>query len=443
MNKILSKKIIVSVSLLILCLFVATYGYRKRTRIPFYMHKANVTLRGLLPANIDELSQLDIPLVEINTDGIEPTCTLKSAPDSLWGLSIDKAEKVKAAMTISLKGKVLYESGNYDKNNNGLKISVRGNGSAKEEKKPYKLKLEKKADLIENDENYADKDWVLLNYGENLRTEMGLIFGEALGISFVPRMKYVNVVINGNYRGLYILIENPKRSKSRINVSKDGFLAEYDAYWWKEKVYVKSPYTTVHMQYTFKYPKAKNITNEKKNEYQEYFTAFEKTVYEGGDYSQYIDVESWARWLVAQELMASPDAAGTNIYIAKENDDDSTKMTLPMLWDFDGNFIFSEGWSRIHSFKKLFVFYELLNHNDPTFLETYCRILDNATNTVFEFAQRRLKEYPQRNDMQSLETSRELDAKRWGKEYIPLNKEIKTCLKYIYDRRVWLQKNKK
>ena len=83
---------------------------------------------------------------------------------------------------------------------------------------------------------YADKDWALLkNDWCNLNTLVSLELCRLMGQPWTPAMKYVNLVFNGDYRGLYMLSETVERNKDcRINVGKDGYVIESDPYWWNE-----------------------------------------------------------------------------------------------------------------------------------------------------------------------------------------------------------------
>ena len=83
---------------------------------------------------------------------------------------------------------------------------IRGRGNSTWEwypKKPYRLKLDEKAEILGL---AADKDWVLLaNYRDPTHLMNTFVFemGERLGIPFPNHTRYVELTINGDYKGLY------------------------------------------------------------------------------------------------------------------------------------------------------------------------------------------------------------------------------------------------
>jgi len=125
----------------------------------------------------------------------------------------------------------------------GITLKIRGNTSAYGNIKPYKINLQTKADLLNrgNDETYADKDWILIN-GDKMNTIVGFKISELIGMSWTPAYQFVHVVLNGQFRGLYLLMESVKRNpRCRLDVDKEsGYIFEHDAYWWKEDVYLQT-----------------------------------------------------------------------------------------------------------------------------------------------------------------------------------------------------------
>ena len=218
-----------------------------------------------LPASQETILQnilsLGLPVVNINTvDGEMPTCDILEHPDGCMGQAITNMNKVRGRLQILLGEDTLYDSGEYQKDSTGITIRVRGNSSAWQDKKPYKIKLQKKADLLlrGEDEKYCDKEWLLIKDERvTLNTVIGVKVNELMSMQWTPAYQIVNLILNGDYRGVYLLIESVKRNnRCRLDVDKQtGYVFEYDPYWWNEDVYLETYFTrSLDAKFTFKEP---------------------------------------------------------------------------------------------------------------------------------------------------------------------------------------------
>lgn len=179
---------------------------------------------GVFAQNVDvsEIAALGLPVVVIETAGHEePKCEFVPAPPGCNGDAIVNATKVPGEGYIVMGDSILWQSGKYLGGVSGLTIRIRGNSSAYADKKPYKLKLQREADLVDGNPQYADKEWLLIkNDTISFNTQIGLKVSSLVGMPWTPRSRLVNVIINGDYRGLYTLTENVKRNtRARIDVS--------------------------------------------------------------------------------------------------------------------------------------------------------------------------------------------------------------------------------
>lgn len=275
----------------------------------------------------------DLPLLNIvTTDNVPLVNNIITAPEGCIGQTTDN-DYVGASLVMTLKGDTLLNTGNYLPDESGIRIRIRGNNTGvNNPQHPLKLKLTKKADLITPQQAIApEKDWVLLSgmawnpkFTNNLSSILswaGTALSRIMGMEWTPRTTFVNVMINGDYQGLYTLIESVKRDKKRINIDKKGFIIENDVYFWKYDKYFKTDHQLSYMGYTFKYPDPDDIDDDRLEDIAEFMNDFEKKLYEGNDISQYIDLESFARWILAHDLLGSLDGAGTNMYVSKEKFD--------------------------------------------------------------------------------------------------------------------------
>ena len=122
-----------------------------------------------------------------------------------------------------------------------VNIRGRGNGTWNFEKKSYKIKFDEKLNLLNIGEGKAKK-WVLLaNMCDQtlLRNYVALNFGASLpGIDYMPACITVDVYLNGEYRGVYLLTEQIEEKKHKvkldmtnIDTSEDiGYLFEMSYY---------------------------------------------------------------------------------------------------------------------------------------------------------------------------------------------------------------------
>lgn len=363
----------------------------------------------------EQIHNLGLPVIEIYTDnGIEPSCDKIDPPAHAIGQGITNADKVPAQLIKYVDGNEVYNSGLYVKGESGITIKVRGNTSARCDKKPYKIKLQKKADLLQRDnpENYSDKNWLLIK-DDSLRALAGLKVSEILGMQWTPSCEYVNVILNNDYKGVYLLIESVSRnSKCRLDVDETGYLFEFDAYWWNEPYYVQSPtplWTMMH--YTLKYPEPEDIGGDRKSEFERIINEFEGSL-KSGDYPKYIDVNSCAKWLLCHDILGNGDPCGTNVYLTKFDNMES-KLQMECLWDYDRILEMKDDWSRQH-ICGVFCFGPLLSDKSLIFLNEYYQIWEDVKETAFDDVLSYLQKFTQTVDYENLSRSLILDNDRWG-----------------------------
>ena len=149
-----------------------------------------------------EYCRSGLPLLYIDTSGSAPV-------DS-------REEYVTASFTL-------------DGNEYSGRIRGRGNTTWACEKKPYKFRLDCKASLMGMP---ANRDWVLLaSYGDKtmLRNALAFEMSRILGMEYTPRYAYVEVVLNGDFLGNYMLCEKIEIARERLNIGRDSWLMEIDA----------------------------------------------------------------------------------------------------------------------------------------------------------------------------------------------------------------------
>lgn len=401
---------------------------------------------GTASAQVEDLSKSELldaglPVIEITSvDDELPTCDVVSG--KTYGVdvnSIANASKVPGRLTISTKDGVLYDSGDYIKGESGMTFKIRGNTSGLSEKKPYKIKLQKKADLLcRNNKKYENKDWLLI-FDKNYLNMMGFKVNELMGLQWTPAFEYVNVMINGKYQGLYMLLESVERDKGcRLNVSKNGYIFEYDMYWWNEELYVQiDTYLPWKMYYTFKYPEAEDMTEDQLAYFTEMIKAVEASVTDG-TYPHYIDLNSFSAWILAHDILGTADGSGSNIFMTKYDNTENSKVMMGNMWDFDSIFQISKDWSAVHN---MFYFRYLFNSNpNSAFKRAYRKQWERVSPTIFDELITFLNEFAQSEEAAALDISAEWDNQlwKWKMKNNTTTKLVNLFKNYFNERKSWL-----
>lgn len=317
---------------------------------------------------LEEALGYGLPVVVVNTvNGEEPTAERVVAPEGCLGKSIINATKVPGRVRIYNPGDAenpIFDSGEYAENISGMTFKIRGNTSAMRPKNPFKIKLQKKADmLMRGDKKYSDKDWALIRPTGGSKhpcpiiTMIGNKITEIFHVAdWIPARQYVNLIVNDDFRGFYYLTETVKRNeKCRIDVDEaTGYISEIDPYWWNGVVnFVESPVLNISYKFTFKYPDSDDITQEQLDAFREHIELLNASL-TNGTYPLYIDVESCARWLLAHQLLGTLDAGGSNMFIIRR--DSLSRLQMGTLWDFDSILRVSGSFTPImsrHYFKQM------------------------------------------------------------------------------------------
>lgn len=252
------------------------------------------------------------------------------------GLDItSKTEYVTCTVTV-----LDTEQGIYSFAQESAQIRGRGNSTWNQAKKPYKIKFDSKQDLFGFGKA---KDWVLLaDYIDRSLLRNNLAFsvaGQLEGLECAPDCQSVEVYVNGEYRGVYLLCEQVEAGSNRVEISEDasvvdtGYLLEMDG--WKDGVYVTvGDKLNGGRAYVIKSPGEDEITNDHKNFIKNYLTQCISAA-QGSDYEkvkELIDVESFAQAYIVLELFKCPDVDYSSLYFYKQA---GGKLYFGPVWDFD------------------------------------------------------------------------------------------------------------
>ena len=263
-----------------------------------------------------------------------------------------------------------------------ISIKTRGNTSREvEEKKPFTIKFSKSVKLLGLEKG---KSFSLLNslMDESfIRNALAFRLSKHLGI-FAPDFTYVSLYLNGNYLGVYQMtnkIEVGKRSVDIVDLEKenkrvnDRPLDEYPTFsigdpkmnGHKKGVHIENPDDITggyrldcsggkmmyesglsgfisHSGDRIKIKSPKHASVEEVDYISDFYNQMEAAVMDptgchpktGKHYSEYLDIESFARYFLLQEIIQNFDGGWCSFMMYKDVGD-STKMMAGPAWDFD------------------------------------------------------------------------------------------------------------
>ena len=234
----------------------------------------------------------------------------------------------------------------------------RGNGSWTDSgnKKGYKIKFDKKQSLFGREKN---KHWVIIpcsNFDDVTMSRNYLAYNMARtlfdGIEYTTPAHWIDVFVNGEYHGVYLLCEHVRVDTGRVDISSEygeddtGYLIEYDAYATGEEGVdyfrvegVKYPFT-VHSPdpEDGKYETEGGITKERFMQQIAYLQNYVARVYEAalqGDYQTFsalADTSSFVDMYLLHELFKNVDTGYSSFFLYKKA---GGKLYAGPAWDFD------------------------------------------------------------------------------------------------------------
>ncbi len=225
-------------------------------------------------------------------------------------------------------GKVSYNENKYN-----AEISGRGNTTWSLGKKPYKINLFESAELLGMP---SAKKWVLLANGydeTNLRNKLIYDFAQKVDMGWTPHCEYVDLYINGEYNGLYLLSEKIDVNDNRLNLNNlDGdFLFQgLQAFKVKQN---DIPFTISDNQnFVIDYPK--DLDEGKIAEIRSNVFQLDAEINE--DNLNRIDLNSWIKRFLIDEVFINADAVQASSYYYYDTSSD--KFFAGPIWDYDLSF---------------------------------------------------------------------------------------------------------
>jgi hypothetical protein len=326
------------------------------------------------------LTDSNLPIVIITTDG---------------GATIVDDPKVKATMKIIDRGpgqrNYVADQGNplYLNYNGRIGIELRGSSSQEAPKKNYGLTTRLADDATNNNVSLLgmpeENDWILGGmvfdtsfvrdyFSQHLSREMG---------NYASRAVYCEVIINNDYKGLYMLQEKLKADDNRIDVLKigkndntlpalsGGYISKADKTTggdpvaWRMYSFQNSPVDYIH-----ELPKPEDATSAQtayiSNEFFRLETAARNNDFSiVNGYPSLIDIPTFIDYMIVNEFASNPDAYQYSTFFHKDR---NGKLRAGPVWDLDlsfGNDLFQ--WYLDRSKTNLWYFEDYYYNNGSRF----------------------------------------------------------------------------
>ena len=249
----------------------------------------------------------------------------------------------------------------YNDYNGKISIEYRGSSSQSFPKKAYALETQ---DSIGNNNNVSllgmpvENDWILYApYSDKslMRNFLTFDLGRKMG-NYSPRTVYCELVVNGDYRGIYILMEKIKRDNDRVDIAKldfddlagdsltGGYIIKIDKYTGTGGVDWLSDFPDLAggpMEIQYHYPEASVMHPQQKDYIEHFMDSFEYALAGPNftdsliGYSKYIDVNSFIDLYIINELSKNIDGYRLSTYMYKDRDDNGGKLIMGPFWDYN------------------------------------------------------------------------------------------------------------
>lgn len=235
-------------------------------------------------------------------------------------------------------------------NYSGTAESLKGRGNAtwEAEKKSYSMQLLREANFLEMGQAQR---WILLaNAYDSSHIRNKLAYDAAkVGLSFTPETCWVDLYLNGEYAGLYLLSERNEVHLERVGIpAESGFLVSRDLlYRMEEEGY---PHIETENGVALRIHHSALSHQDLQTVWQSVENAIlaENGIdpVSGKSWEELIDLDSWAHKFLLEELFCNFDAGFVSQYFYADTSVSPAKIYAGPIWDFDnsmgrGSWVFS------------------------------------------------------------------------------------------------------
>ena len=234
-------------------------------------------------------------------------------------------------------------------------MKIRGRGQASwtdYDKKPYRFKLTLGIQLLDMSKS---KNYALMAYADDphafLRATTGYKVSQLMNLVYTPDRRAVELVLNGDYKGLYFLTETVRVDKDRVPIVKQddnttdaslitgGWLLEIDNVADAEQVTITEGNGNLAR---FSYKDPEELSTQQNNYLMEQLNGMDDAIYatdkSSTKWQEYIDLDTLARYYIVQEVMDNYKAFNGSTYLYKDRGTTSNWNFGPV-WDFGDAFM--------------------------------------------------------------------------------------------------------
>ena len=218
------------------------------------------------------------------------------------------------------------------------------------DKKPYRIKLDSKQKVLGMPKN---KHWCLMAHADDclgfLKNYAGYKLSEALGLKWTPKAVPVELVMNGEYYGLYFLTEQVRVGTNRVNITEQedyatdsvsgGWLVEIDNYEEEGNVTL---YENNNQKVWFTMKSPELLSPSQRTYIEEQLNDLNKAIW-GNSASalwEKMDLDEAVKFYLVQELMEDCESYHGSCYLYKDRDRNgqTEKWYFGPVWDFGNAF---------------------------------------------------------------------------------------------------------
>ncbi|MCC7301802.1 MAG: CotH kinase family protein [Bacteroidia bacterium] len=258
-----------------------------------------------------------------------------------------------------------YLTDPFNHYNGKIAIEVRGSSSQMFPKKSYGFETVNVSG-IEIDTGFfgfpKESDWILsANYSDKslLNNTLAYALHESMSGQWAPRTQHVELIINGDYKGVYVFMEKIKRDNKRVDIAKlnswenagdsltGGYIIKIDKFTGNQTQNWTSPYPPAQssngqvIRFLYEYPSGDTITPQQMTYIQQYVDSFEDAL--AGPqfansltgYKRYADMYSFVNYFLVNEVSKNVDGYRISTYFYKDKFSKGGKITMGPVWDYD------------------------------------------------------------------------------------------------------------